>query len=759
MKALIFGSLALACSVACANVRYVDWKNGVDDSARDAQAKETAWKTLEFALSKVVDHDEIVMMKGTHNIWQYPCAKAAGAPGLTIDRPLTIRGEGESDETVLDAFTYSVPIAITGDGAVFHSLTLNQMNKSNSNIFSQTGDSVVSNVVFREFTGSNSTRIHAANGLITHCRIVDNGTATTWMTAQVVLEGTVCMENCYVANNFASKGAIVQLNSEGAVLRNCTIVDNRVMINNSGAVLASAAAGCYNNLIWDNVDGSQHLANWSGDTSLTANWIANCTSPTTGLLGEGNTDGDPRLLENRLDISNKSSCKGKAVAALAPAYDFWGMPRGEHPSIGAVEPLDAGGLELTLTASVTFVRRPAELTVSVSVDNDYEEPLTYAWDLYGTGETDATTASAVLTEFGAFRPKVTVTDKNGKTGTESFSTDLVVHPEGRMTCYVDWGKGADVRSRNAMTKDTSWKTLEYALTRVADNDEIVMMKGAHPLYSYACVGFGMKIDRPLTIRGEGERDETVLNSFTYVVPISIVTNDVVFHSLTLLQMRNNGGDIFSLADDSVVSNVVFTDFSGSNSVRIHATDGLLTHCWITGSKEVWNTALVLLEGTARMENCYVANNVATKLGVVRLNGEDAVLRNCTIVDNTTKEFIDNAVVASAAAGCYNNIIWNNRNTTSEAANWAGADFTGLWRGNCTYPKEGLLGSRNIDADPLLVGETPWKIAKESPCRNHGVDDEAAGTTDLCGLPRKFGRHVDIGCSEVQWAPGMALLLR
>ena len=754
MKALIFGSLALACSVACANVRYVDWKNGVDDSARDAQAKETAWKTLEFALSEAADHDEIVMMKGSHSIWQYPCANAAGAPGLTIDRPLTIRGEGESDETVLDAFTYSVPIAITGDGAVFHSLTLKKMNKSNSIIFSQTGDSVVSNVVFREFTGYNSTRIHAANGLITHCRIVDNGTADTWMTAQVVLEGTACMENCYVANNFASKGAIVQFNGEGAVLRNCTIVDNKVLVNNGGAVLASAAAGCYNNLIWDNVDRNLLLANWGGADN-TGNWISNCTSPTTGLLGEGNTDGDPLLLENRLDIGSKSSCKGKAAAALAPAYDFWGAPRGAHPSIGAVEPIDAGGLELTLSASAAVVREPEVLTVSVSVDNAYEEPLTYAWDLYGKGETDATTASAVLTRTGVFRPKVTVTDKNGKTGTETFREDIVFHTAGMTTYYVDMKNGNESNSGTARTE--AWKDPILAVRRTAvlAGDEIVFVKGEHP-FTDAC----LEISKPITVRGEGGRDETLIKG-TRSGSISLTADGARLHSLTLKGFETTGSTV-GVSADAVASNLVLTGQHNYNGRAIGVSAGLVTHCWVTNSAIWFNSPLVKVEGSGRVENCYIANNdMNTTASIILVTAADAKLRNCTIVNNTNIHPINGAgaVVGQAAAGCCNNIIWNNRNASGETTNWEGADFTGLWRGNCTYPKEGLLGSRNIDADPLLVGETPWKIAKTSPCRNHGVDDEAAGTTDLCGLPRKFGRHVDIGCSEVQWAPGMALLLR
>ena len=50
--------------------------------------------------------------------------------------------------------------------------------------------------------------------------------------------------------------------------------------------------------------------------------------------------------------------------------------------------------------------------------------------------------------------------------------------------------------------------------------------------------------------------------------------------------------------------------------------------------------------------------------------------------------------------------------------------------------------------------------RNSPAVNAGLEQSwAAGTFDLAGNPRLYGRHIDMGCYELQSGAGTMLLMR
>jgi len=219
------------------------------------------------------------------------------------------------------------------------------------------------------------------------------------------------------------------------------------------------------------------------------------------------------------------------------------------------------------------------------------------------------------------------------------------------------------------------------------------------------------------------------------------------------------GSTIGLSADVIVSNVALAASNHYNGRQFGISAGLVTHCWSTNSTAWWNMTVAQLTGTGRMENCYIAGSDMQKGSVVEILSADAKLRNCTIVNNKVINDGRAAVYATAEGTVCNNIILGNVLANASTGNWVGASSTTPWRGNCTTPLAGLLGSGNIDADPQFDATEPWKLAKGSPCYGKGVNDEVGGATDILGQPRIVGRRVDIGCYEIPWTPGFLLYLR
>ena len=740
---------------------YVDYAKGSD--RYDGMTEEKPWKSVSAAMNQslLVEGDEIVLKRGTH---------ALDGP-ILLSKAITLRGEGENWETVLDGNNGQRYLRITADDAVVHSLTLyrNANNYTVPQSIDMSGDSIVSNVVVwgncnayaSQASYGSGRPVYASAGLLTHCWVTNN---SAFRCAGVALDGSATMENCCIAGNNNRGNAslnegIVCLLSSSAVLRNCTIVDNTV--NDSGAVVDKAGAGVYNNLIWGHATGGTDR-NWAvADGVSTAGWICNCTTGSEAFEGFGNTSSDPQLLADRRHFASRSPCRGKADAVRAPAFDLDCNPRGDSPSIGAFEYVSSGaGLEIAaINASASFSRQPAGVTFSCALEGDYLEPLEYAWDLDGDGDVDSTEAEPTVAEIGYWQPTLTVRDANGATDTQTMTGRAYVHAAGAMTFYVDGENGDD--GNTGIEASAAWKNLDVAIgqTAVADDDEILIVRGTNVLTK------AITLEKRITVRGE-DREGTVLDGKSSTGNLTISANGAVLRDLTLYRVggANDEGLSIRLNGNSIVSNVVMTgiDFRGKvGNARgvVSAQAGLVTHCFITNNAAFGNSGLILSD-SAVVEDCLIAGN--EQLGGlyyashVDLSG-GATVRNCTIVNNTTLPGAATLFSKSSAAKVYNNIVWGN------TADWSTASevTTAKWKNNCTTRIAELPeGNGNIEADPLFVGGNPLEIPVKSPCRNKG--DKALGSAasvDILGNPRIKGGKIDIGCVECQLGLGLGILVR
>ena len=759
---------------------FVNPTTGSDEN--DGLSPERPRKNLTSAIlqTMLVEGDEIVIAAGTHVLTEQ----------TNISKPIVVRGAGRNDETVLDGNFKEYRFNLTAAGACLHSLTLRHMGSRDSYVYAidMSADATVSNVVIRDTNegqtlGNGRILVKASAGLLTHCWITNNVSKGN---VGLELSGTACVVNSYFAKNKrdgaqSNSSAVLYLNGSNARAVNCTIVDNIVQL--CPAVSALSGSRVQNCIIWNNIDDTtSQPANLSVSSDSDARYqCGNCTTPTNKVCGAGCIADDPMLAADRMHFKSTSPCRGAAIAEYAPAADLDGNPRGDHPSIGAFEYVDSGSLEVSLGRSATFARLPDGITLTNSVTGSYQEPLSYAWDFYGTGETNATTSCATITALGVFRPTLTVTDANGKSASASFEESLTVHAEGSTTYYVNDETGDDANF--GFDPASPMKTLAHALASdlVVDGDVVELMKGVHR------PDRALGVAKSIVIRGAGKPEETVLDGQIRTTRFEVSASGALLCNVTLYRFGglHDSTLALSMSGNSVVSNVIVrgcnegcaeTDGNGRDVIVLN--NGLLTHCAITNNR-AWGNVGVTLNGPARMENCLIADNTNLKKdvygsGVIEFAKTTAAgtprIVNCTIVSNRTTETAALRIYrgSSAALPIFANSIvrdnidrmgGTNLNWQIMAAGVTSESLTSNVTASCLWPTNGISGVGNTDLDPRFAPRLAYRLTVASPCRNAGDNSFVTATTDLDGASRRFGRRVDMGCYELQQGAGLSVIVR
>ena len=342
---------------------YVDYANGSDAADGTAAAP---WKTLAFAVSRpfLDGGDEIVLKKGTHRV----------GDAVNVTKALRIHGEGEKEETVLDANDTNPGFTISATGALVNNLTFYRFGHSfATGHIKITGDSVVSNVVVTGFwSGSTAGTIFTMSaGLLTHSWITNN---VAGYSAGVSMEGDCAMENCAILDNH-STGTINSLATGVALrlphltgnghrtVRNCTIAFNTFVHTNNTAIYAYAwdtkeEVRFFNNILWGNTctaNGAvRNLNQGAGKKWIVKNNCWDYTNAARIQDPEGGTDFGSVLADPLFNtakggaprLSKGSPCRnaGSDEYGSRAALDLMGSPRrvGSHIDIGCMECLPGG---------------------------------------------------------------------------------------------------------------------------------------------------------------------------------------------------------------------------------------------------------------------------------------------------------------------------------------------------------------------------------------------------------------------------------
>lgn len=316
--------------------------------------------------------------------------------------------------------------------------------------------------------------------------------------------------------------------------------------------------------------------------------------------------------------------------------------------------------------------------------------------------------------------------------------------------YVDPVNGADTNDGSA---SSPWKTLAYAVATAQADDVLTLKKGTHTIKATLTIG------KALEIRGEGDKEETIITA-TGKCNVKITADNTFVHSLTFADFSHTYLEsAVSLSSDSVVSNVVIRGFS-VNRYCVDISKGLLTSSYITN-----NTAKVCIAYFNKygiVENCLLkgnknTNSSASNAGVIHIIGNGMTMRNCTVVDNVLAGTSHAVYIPWDGTGnpkIYNSLIANNLTTTDETRNFnaQSASYTGYVVCNCIYPcpEISINGKDNFFIDPKLDADG-YHILQDSPCNGgatNGVDNagvQYASSYDINGMPR--GDKPSVGAFE------------
>ena len=667
-----------------------------------------------------------------------------------------------------------VPFRLYRSGILLHSMAI---GPGRPNVIGIYESATVSNCVIRsgQYTSGTGVGAYMRAGLITHCVISNNYTSGVGNGGSISLAASgATLRNCLVvgakhtstSTSSPCKGTVYA--AAGAVVENCTIIDNRATLG--AGVYSTGKAIIRNNIVRDNTanaDSSGH-PDWFDETG-TGIYSNNCMEV---AHGENTETRDPAFIyengRNTYTFSAGAPCVDKGAELpwmTAGSTDFFGNARlqGAAPDIGCFEAdMSQTTCDVDIDPLSAFGETNVVLT-AVVVGGALTGDVAYLWDLDGDGETDAT-GPVVTNRFAEGRHTVTLTVKvDGETRFTVPKADaLTIYP--RVIYLATSCEGAAFPYN---TPGTAATNINDAIDVAMDGAEIIVGAGTHRAPRQILVMRAITLRaadglpaRPRILRGDNTGDVyfTVGNQGALVEGLVI---DDAGKNLRALQITAAGGTV----RDCVVSNAHYTSGSG---VGLSAAAGLFDRGVIVdtdasgGASSGAAGLAAYLSGTAVMRNSLVYRNTTSrnesKYGVVYVTG-NARLENCTVVSNTCGAYpavyVANTTSGGSAA-VVNNIAWGNYcHTTPAAAFDGGADW------HVTETASGVAWSNNLSTvarnatdiatDPLFrnPAKRDYTLLRKSPARDKGVwRDWMDGSLDLLGNPRVRGVRPDIGCAEV-----------
>ena len=215
----------------------------------------------------------------------------------------------------------------------------------------------------------------------------------------------------------------------------------------------------------------------------------------------------------------------------------------------------------------------------------------------------------------------------------------------------------------------------------------------------------------------------------------------------------NGAGLYmtgGTADRVVVSNCYTTGTSSGHAQggAVYAESATLRNSLVTACTGSW-APVVFATGTAKIDNCTIAGNRST---VPKSKSEDSLYHVAGLLVGST-------------ASVRNCIVAENRNSDLGETNlWWNAAGSATVRHTLVTGADAIDGVGNVAAPTALFANSAngnYSLRIGSPARNAGewLDDwMGAGTLDLSGQPRLFGRAVDMGCLECRKPEPTRLLL-
>ena len=239
--------------------------------------------------------------------------------------------------------------------------------------------------------------------------------------------------------------------------------------------------------------------------------------------------------------------------------------------------------------------------------------------------------------------------------------------------------------------------------------------------------------------------------------------DAKVHFLTLdgMYLHNSNSSLgggFWIVNGTVEDCLVLNTTGGhwdSKGLGAYIENGRISRCVFKGGAISWNDnygAGIYAKGSAVVEDCLIAENNCGKSAGVVLDGS-AKMVNCTIANNcgnTSNPGGRSGVwTRNANVRVINCAIFENRGADEKTRVW---DGTASCFVNCASDYEISGGTDCITGDPgFVISPTPdYHLTPISCAIDAGADRSGTGatsTTDLDGNARVVAPKVDIGCYE------------
>lgn len=455
--------------------------------------------------------------------------------------------------------------------------------------------------------------------------------------------------------------------------------------------------------------------------------------------------------------------------------------------------------------AVVRVVKPTVLALSpavftAEVYGEGHESASLEWD-FGDGSAKVTTTGLSVGHAyqapGSYSVTLVVTFPSGEEVTSS-NPDMVTVIQS--VYYVDSANENPAEPYD--TRENAANDIKVALAFANSGSTIYIAPGDYTVPGDS--GF-ILIDKPIKILGEGaDPTEVVIRQVAgdrawfndQVMQISHA--DALVANVTIQDGHASnsgwGGDIWIKSAGGTVSNCVVRNGRFSSPVQaytggIYMQGGLVTHTVISNCTYKYINGYggqpagraVYINGAGRLENCLIAHNGGSGYcAVVSLNHNDAVMKNCTIVDGTASYWF-NHDVKDGSGNVVTNALGGVHCAKGQVVNCAILDIKGPayndvpaneanpWSGNAdNFVNCATDGDAAINETCVLATKADFKdyaggdfVPQVKKALYDAGDDDGILATDkdLAGNPRIFGKHVDIGCYESQSAAGLMVIVK
>jgi len=604
---------------------------------------------------------------------------------------------------------------------------------------------------FGNDNGHGGAGLGASAGLIEDCLIVSNSCHGA---GAVYLTGTATMLNCTVAANTGVKYAGVYVDGANVRVVNCAIQANVANSTPSGKVYLGTTTGFVNCVADLEIPGS-----------------VDCVVAQPLFRDLPNGDFRPAAGSALIDAGASRGDWGATSAT-----DVAGATRvvGTAVDIGCHEN-QQDALECGFAWNVASAIFPGEVTLAASAIGATGSE-TYSWSVHNesTGADVAVdpSANAALANLPCGLYSVVLTVSDG--GDSASHAESGVFQIGPRDVYAKSGNPSAAFPYS--TSETAAADIATAIAAAVDGSTVHVAKGAYGITAQVVV------DKGIALAGETgrPRDVVVRRTSGNVRNLYVNHPDAWVSGMTFENglIAGHGGCLNIDGRGGVVSNCVFrggrttanNDYSAGGVLM---SAGLLTHCEITDCtavpKDVSSSSqcrvLKLLGG--RGANCLMHGNVAAGKGaLVNLEVGGAAIENFTIVDDVVME-ASSAVYAKKNTAVRNCAIFV-RNGENAYASCSGYDewnaFWPLRYFNCVtsvpiaeyttgnggkgwYYGQNCVTNATEAECFLNPSFGDYRVAKDGPLYEAGMDPVVFPATDFAGNPRLNRHAVDVGCYE------------